>query len=243
MITQFSRTELEYGKEALDKLYKSRIAVFGIGGVGSYAAESLVRAGVKKIDLIDNDTICLTNINRQLFALHSTIGLDKTCAAKQRLLDINPDAEITCRNLFYCKETENEIDFSEFDYIIDAIDTVSSKILIAQNAKTANVPLISAMGAGNKLDPTAFEVTDIYKTAVCPLAKVMRMELKKRGIKKLKVVYSKELPLKPKEISEEKSAKRQIPGSNPFVPPVMGLIIASEVVKDITGIKVRGMGI
>lgn len=243
MITQFSRTELEYGKEALDKLYKSRIAVFGIGGVGSYAAESLVRAGVKKIDLIDNDTICLTNINRQLFALHSTIGLDKTCAAKQRLLDINPDAEITCRNLFYCKETENEIDFSEFDYIIDAIDTVSSKILIAQNAKTANVPLISAMGAGNKLDPTAFEVTDIYKTAVCPLAKVMRTELKKRGIKKLKVVYSKELPLKPKEISEEKSAKRQIPGSNPFVPPVMGLIIASEVVKDITGIKVRGMGI
>ena len=141
MITQFSRTELEYGKEALDKLYKSRIAVFGIGGVGSYAAESLVRAGVKKIDLIDNDTICLTNINRQLFALHSTIGLDKTCAAKQRLLDINPDAEITCRNLFYGKETENEIDFSEFDYIIDAIDTVSSKILIAQNAKTANVPL------------------------------------------------------------------------------------------------------
>lgn len=243
MITQFSRTELEYGKEALDKLYKSRIAVFGIGGVGSYAAESLVRAGVKKIDLIDNDTICLTNINRQLFALHSTIGLDKTCAAKQRLLDINPDAEITCRNLFYCKETENEIDFSEFDYIIDAIDTVSSKILIAQNAKTANVPLISAMGAGNKLDPTAFEVTDIFKTAVCPLAKVMRTELKKRGIKKLKVVYSKELPLKPKEISEEKSAKRQIPGSNPFVPPVMGLIIASEVVKDITGIKVRGMGI
>ena len=243
MITQFSRTELEYGKEALDKLYKSRIAVFGIGGVGSYAAESLVRAGVKKIDLIDNDTVCLTNINRQLFALHSTIGLDKTCAAKQRLLDINPDAEITCRNLFYCKETENEIDFSEFDYIIDAIDTVSSKILIAQNAKTANVPLISAMGAGNKLDPTAFEVTDIFKTAVCPLAKVMRTELKKRGIKKLKVVYSKELPLKPKEISEEKSAKRQIPGSNPFVPPVMGLIIASEVVKDITGIKVRGMGI
>ncbi len=243
MITQFSRTELEYGKEALDKLYKSRIAVFGIGGVGSYAAESLVRAGVKKIDLIDNDTVCLTNINRQLFALHSTVGLDKTNAAKQRLLDINPDAEITCRNLFYCKETKNEIDFSEFDYIIDAIDTVSSKILIAQNAKTANVPLISAMGAGNKLDPTAFEVTDIYKTAVCPLAKVMRMELKKRGIKKLKVVYSKELPLKPKEISEEKSAKRQIPGSNPFVPPVVGLIIASEVVKDITGIKGRGMGI
>lgn len=243
MITQFSRTELEYGKEALDKLYKSRIAVFGIGGVGSYAAESLVRAGVKKIDLIDNDTVCLTNINRQLFALHSTVGLDKTNAAKQRLLDINPDAEITCRNLFYCKETENEIDFSEFDYIIDAIDTVSSKILIAQNAKTANVPLISAMGAGNKLDPTAFEVADIYKTAVCPLAKVMRMELKKRGIKKLKVVYSKELPLKPKEISEEKSAKRQIPGSNPFVPPVVGLIIASEVVKDITGIKGRGMGI
>lgn len=243
MITQFSRTELEYGKEALDKLYKSRIAVFGIGGVGSYAAESLVRAGVKKIDLIDNDTVCLTNINRQLFALHSTVGLDKTNAAKKRLLDINPDAEITCRNLFYCKETENEIDFSEFDYIIDAIDTVSSKILIAQNAKTANVPLISAMGAGNKLDPTAFEVTDIYKTAVCPLAKVMRIELKKRGIKKLKVVYSKELPLKPKEISEEKSAKRQIPGSNPFVPPVVGLIIASEVVKDITGIKGRGMGI
>lgn len=243
MITQFSRTELEYGKEALDKLYKSRIAVFGIGGVGSYAAESLVRAGVKKIDLIDNDTVCLTNINRQLFALHSTIGLDKTCAAKQRLLDINPNAEITCRSLFYGKETENEIDFSEFDYIIDAIDTVSSKILIAQNAKIANVPLISAMGAGNKLDPTAFEVTDIFKTAVCPLAKVMRTELKKRGIKKLKVVYSKELPLKPKEISEEKSAKRQIPGSNPFVPPVMGLIIASEVVKDITGIKGRGMGI
>mgnify|MGYP000919310255 FL=1 len=243
MITQFSRTELEYGKEALDKLYKSRIAVFGIGGVGSYAAESLVRAGVKKIDLIDNDTVCLTNINRQLFAVHSTIGLDKTCAAKQRLLDINPNAEITCRNLFYNKETENEIDFSEFDYIIDAIDTVSSKILIAQNAKNANVPLISAMGAGNKLDPTAFEVTDIFKTAVCPLAKVMRTELKKRGIKKLKVVYSKELPLKPKEISEEKSAKRQIPGSNPFVPPVMGLIIASEVVKDITGIKGRGMGI
>ena len=158
-------------------------------------------------------------------------------------MDINPNAEITCKNLFYGNETEKEIDFSEFDYIIDAIDTVSSKILIAQNAKIANVPLISAMGAGNKLDPTAFEVTDIYKTAVCPLAKVMRTELKKRGIKKLKVVYSKELPLKPKEISEEKSAKRQIPGSNPFVPPVMGLIIASEVVKDITGIKGRGMGI
>lgn len=243
MITQFSRTELEFGKEALKKLSESKIAIFGIGGVGSYAAESLIRAGVKKLDLIDNDTVCLTNINRQLFALHSTIGQNKTAAAKQRLLDINPDAEIKCLNIFYNKETADEIDFSNYDYIIDAIDTVSSKILLVEKAESAGTPIISAMGAGNKLDPTAFEVADIYKTAVCPLAKVMRTELKKRKIKKLKAVFSKEIPLKPIEQSEEKSSKRQIPGSNPFVPPVVGLIIASEVVKDITGIKGKGMGI
>ena len=234
MLTQFSRTELLLGKDAMEKLKKSRIAIFGIGGVGSYAVEALARAGVGAIDIIDNDKVCITNINRQLFATMDTIEKYKVDVAEERLLSINPNVKITKHNIFFKNENKNEIDFSNFDYIVDAIDTVSSKLALVEIANEKNIPIISAMGAGNKLDPTRFEVTDIYKTSVCPLAKVMRYELKKRNIKKLKVVYSKEIPIKPSEYGEEKSdVRRQIPGSVSFVPPVVGLILAGEVIKDI----------
>ena len=233
MITQFSREELMFGKDAVEKLKNSRVAIFGIGGVGGYVAESLARGGVGKIDLIDNDTVSITNLNRQIFALHSTIGKLKTHVARDRIKDINPDCDIQTYEIFYLPENSAQFDLGKYDYIIDAIDTVSGKIELAVNAQKANVPIISSMGTGNKVDPTQFEVCDIYKTSICPLARVMRRELKQRGIKKLKTVYSKEIPLTPKESSDEISSKRQIPASNSFVPPVAGLIIAGEVIKDL----------
>lgn len=242
MLNQFSRTEMILGSDAMKKLNNSRIAVFGIGGVGSYAAEALVRAGIGTLDLIDGDKVCLSNINRQLFATHLTLNLYKTDAAVKRLSEINPDVRINAFNCYYNSENAEQFIFSDYDYIIDAIDMVSSKLLLAEKAYNSSVPIISSMGAGNKLDPTAFEVTDIYKTSVCPLAKVMRTELKKRKIKKLKVVYSKELPLKPEESEEKNENRRQIPGSVSFVPPVVGLIIAGEVIKDLTDIRGRGFG-
>lgn len=242
MLNQFSRTEMILGSDAMKKLNNSRVAVFGIGGVGSYAAEALVRAGIGALDLIDGDKVCLSNINRQLFATHLTLDLYKTDAAVKRLSEINPDVRINAFNCYYNSENAEQFIFSDYDYIIDAIDMVSSKLLLAEKAYNSSVPIISSMGAGNKLDPTAFEVTDIYKTSVCPLAKVMRTELKKRKIKKLKVVYSKELPLKPEESEEKNENRRQIPGSVSFVPPVVGLIIAGEVIKDLTDIRGRGFG-
>lgn len=238
MLNEFSRTELLLGGSAMEKLKNARVAVFGVGGVGGYAAEALARSGVGAIDLIDSDTVSLTNINRQIIALHSTVGMLKTDAAAVRIKDINPDCNVVCRPVFYTSETENEFDFSEYDYVVDAIDTVTGKIALVMNAYKCGTPIICSMGAGNKLDPTAFEVADIYKTSVCPLAKVMRYELRKRGIKHLKVVYSKEKPIVPNgtaDCMEENVKKKNIPGSVAFVPSVAGLIIAGEVIKDITG--------
>ncbi len=228
---QFSRTALLIGEEGVEKLKKSRVAVFGIGGVGGYAVEALARSGVGSLELIDKDTVSVSNINRQIIALHSTVGRYKTEAAAERARDINPDIAITVRNTFYLPETASEFDFSSYDYIVDSIDTVSGKIALIEQAKRAGTPIISSMGAGNKLDPTAFEVADISKTSVCPLARVMRRELKKRGIEHVKVVYSKEEPL-PSEAKDEETGK-PIPASIAFVPSVVGLIIASEVIKDI----------
>lgn len=245
---QFSRTELIFGKAAMKKIFNSKVAVFGIGGVGSYTAEALVRTGIGAIDIFDDDKVCLTNINRQLFATRKTVGKYKVDVAEGRLLEINPNVKITKHNMFLTKENANEIDLSSFDYIVDAIDTVTAKIALVEKANENNIPIISAMGAGNKIDPTMFQVTDVFKTEVCPLAKVMRTELKKRGIKKLKVVYSREEPLKPKatdnicgeancicppDVKRKCTDRRQIPGSNAFVPPVVGLIIAGEVIKDL----------
>ena len=250
MLNQFSRTELLLGKDGIEKLASSRVAIFGIGGVGGYTVEALVRSGVGTFDLIDDDKICITNINRQIYALRSTVGKYKVDVAKDRILDINPNAIVNTYKTFYTPETADEFDFSQYDYVVDAIDTVVGKLKIVEKAKEAKVPVISSMGAGNKMNPALFEVTDIFKTSVCPLAKVMRQELKKRKIRKLKVVYSKEIPIKPNddiEISCKKhcvcppgtvrkcTARRQIPGSNAFVPSVVGLIIAGEVVKDLTG--------
>lgn len=230
----FIRTEMLFGEEAMKKFASSRVAVFGIGGVGGHAAEALVRSGIGNIELIDADTVCQSNINRQLFATTKNIGRLKTEAAKERLLEINPEINITVKSIFYLPENADEFDFTQYDYIIDAVDTVAAKLSLAQKAQLAGTPIISSMGAGNKLDPTLFEVADIYKTSVCPLAKVMRSECRKRGIKKLKCVYSKEIPMKPKEVfNEEKSTRRQTPGSVAFVPSVAGLIIAGEVLKDL----------
>lgn len=245
---RFSRTELLLGSEAMQKLAASRVCIFGVGGVGGYVAEALARSGVGAIDLVDNDTVALSNLNRQIIATDNTLGRQKVEVAKERILSINPDCEVRAHQVFYLPETEGLFDFSKYDYIVDAIDTVSGKLAIIVNAKNAGTPVISSMGAGNKLDPTAFRVSDIYKTQVCPLAKVMRRELRKRGIESLKVVYSEELPLTPKaegtvsepsfaadELSSQEPAsrKRQTPGSVAFVPSVCGLIIASEVVKDL----------
>lgn len=224
---QFSRTENLIGSNAIDILKKSRVAVFGIGGVGGYTVEALARAGVGSIDIIDNDNVSVTNLNRQIIATHSTVGKPKTEVMKNRLLDINPDIKAEVFNTFFMPENSNEFDFSVYDYIVDAVDTVTAKIELAVKANESNVPIISSMGTGNKLDPTRFEVTDLYKTSVCPLAKVMRYELKKRGIKKLKVVYSKE---EPKKIGTPPS---RVPASISFVPPTAGLIIAGEVIKDL----------
>lgn len=248
MLNQYSRTELIFGKKAMEKLWESRVAVFGIGGVGGYTVEALVRSGIGAIDLIDDDKICLTNINRQIYATRKTVGKYKVDVAAERIAEINPNIKISTYKTFYIPETAGEFDFSKYDYIVDAIDTVTGKIALAQNAADTNTPIISSMGAGNKVDPTKFEVADIYKTSVCPLAKTMRYECRKRGIKKLKCVYSKEPPMKPIE-SDDNSCKyhcicppdtkrkctvrNQVPGSNAFVPSVVGLIIAGEVIKDL----------
>ncbi len=242
MLNQFSRTELLLGKEAMAKLAASRVAVFGIGGVGGYTVEALARSGVGTLDLIDNDKVCLTNINRQIIATRKTIGQYKVDAAADRIREINPDAKVNVHRTFYMPETADQFDFSEYDYIVDAIDTVTGKIALVAGAEAAGTPIISSMGAGNKMDPTAFEVTDIYKTSVCPLARVMRCELKRRGIKKLKVVYSKEPPLTPIDDTDVRlegssAGRRQVPGSNAFVPSVVGLIIAGEVIKDLVQYK------
>ncbi len=234
MQNQFSRTELLFGKDAMDRLRHSKVAVFGIGGVGGYAVEALVRSGIGAIALIDDDKVCLTNLNRQIIATRKTVGQYKVDVMKERILDINPDCRVEVHKCFYLPETKDEFDFSEYSYVIDAVDTVTAKIQLVMQAKEAGTPIISSMGAGNKLNPTEFEVADIYQTSVCPLAKVMRRELKKRQIQDLKVVYSKEIPIKPQEdMSGNCTKKREIPGSNAFVPSVAGLIIASEVIKDL----------
>lgn len=239
---RFLRTALMFGSEAVEKLKKSRVAVFGIGGVGGYAVEALSRSGIGTLDLIDNDDVNITNINRQIYALDSTVGMLKVDAAKARIRDINPEAAVNTYNCFFMPDTADKFDFSVYDYVIDAIDTVTGKIEIIKRAKSAGIPVISAMGAGNKLDPTMFRVADISKTKVCPLARVMRYELKKLGIKDVKVVYSEEEALKPVENTDipydpQSEVRRSIPASNAFVPSVMGLIIAGEVVKDLTGIR------
>ena len=254
MLNQFSRTELLLGNAAMEKLAASRVAVFGIGGVGGYTVEALVRSGIGAIDIIDDDKVCLTNINRQIYATRKTIGQYKVDVAKERILDINPDIKVTAYKTFYTPETSSQFDFFVYDYVVDAIDTVTGKIELVMNAAKAGTPIISSMGAGNKLNPAAFEVADIYKTSVCPLARVMRYELKKRGIKKLKVVYSKEKPITPIDNNEisckthcvcppgtqrKCTARRQVPGSTAFVPSVAGLIIAGEIIKDLTGVTNR----
>lgn len=231
----FSRTELLLGSEGMKRLAETRVAVFGIGGVGGHTVEALVRSGVGAMDLIDNDIVSITNINRQIIALHSTIGECKVDVMKKRIQDINPMCQVTTHRCFYLPETAGLFDFSQYDYVVDAVDTVTAKIQLVMEAKAAGVPVISSMGAGNKLNPALFEVSDIYKTSVCPLAKVMRRELKKRGVQNLKVVYSKEKAVEPKQVPEEDLGKRRVlPGSTAFVPSVAGLILASEVVRDLT---------
>ena len=234
MENQYARTELLLGREAMDKLRNSRVAVFGVGGVGGYVVEALARCGVGELDLIDNDTVSLTNLNRQIIALHSTIGRLKTEVAAERVHDIDPSIKVNVHNCFFMPDTADRFDFGEYDYVVDAIDTVTGKIEIIMRSQKAGTPVISAMGAGNKLDPTGFKVADIYKTKGCPLAKVMRYELKKRGVKKLKVVYSEEPPIKPQGASEESViGRRAVPGSLSFVPSAAGLVIASAIVDDL----------
>jgi tRNA A37 threonylcarbamoyladenosine dehydratase len=248
MLNQFSRTQLLLGEEGMDKLKSARVAVFGIGGVGGYTVEALARSGVGTIDLIDDDKVCLTNLNRQIIATRKTVGKYKVDVMKERILEINPDAVVNVHKCFYLPENKDEFDFSQYSYVVDAVDTVTAKIQLVLEAKEANVPIISCMGAGNKMNPAMFQVADIYKTSVCPLAKVMRRELKKRNVKKLKVVYSQEKPIRPKEdmsiscrtncicppgAAHKCTERRDIPGSNAFVPAVAGLIIAGEVVKDL----------
>ena len=248
MLNQYSRTELLFGKEAMEKLWRSRVAVFGIGGVGGYAVEALARSGIGALDLIDDDRVCLTNINRQIYATRKTVGKHKVDVAAERIAEINPAITVKTYKTFYTPETAEQFDFKQYDYIIDAIDTVTGKIELVLQAQKSGVPIISSMGAGNKLDPTAFEVADVYETSICPLARVMRRELKKRNVPALKVVYSKEPPMTPIEdmaISckahcicppgtvRKCTERRQVPGSNAFVPSVVGLIIAGEVLKDL----------
>jgi tRNA A37 threonylcarbamoyladenosine dehydratase len=241
MEEQFSRTELLIGSNGIEKLKKSTVAVFGVGGVGSYTVEALARAGVGSLVLIDKDDVSVSNINRQIHSTHKTVGRSKVEVMKERVLDINPSINVKVFNEFYMPDNSSHMIDTSYSYIVDAVDTVTAKVDLVMKAKELNIPIISAMGAANKLDPTKFEVTDIYKTSVCPLAKVMRKELKARGIKKLKVVYSKEEAIKielPKSMEEEITpGKKHIPGSISFVPSVMGLIIAGEVVKDIIGIN------
>ena len=231
-----SRTELLFGRDALERLRNARVAVFGIGGVGGYAVEALARSGVGRLDLIDRDVVSLSNINRQIIALGSTVGKYKTEAAAERIRDIDPDIRVQTYNVFYTAETADSFDLSKYDYIIDAVDTVSAKLELITRADKANVPIISAMGAGNKLDPTRFEVADIYKTSVCPLARVMRRELKARGIKKLTVVYSKEEPKKPAQSVFDGQSGKPVPASYACAPSAAGIILASRVIRDIAGI-------
>lgn len=234
---QFSRTQLLLGEEATRRLKQSRVAVFGIGGVGGHAVDALARAGVGTLDLIDSDTVSITNINRQLLAAHSTVGRLKVEVAKERILDIYPDAVVNTYPIFYTPETADQFDFTQYDYIVDAIDTVTGKLCLAQRAFAVGTPIISCMGAGNKLDGTAFRVADISKTTICPLARVMRKELKKRGISHMKVVYSLEEARTPVGAEEEMAAtgKRQIPGSAPYIPGIAGMLLAGEVIKDLAG--------
>lgn len=249
MLNQFSRTQLLLGEKGMDRLFRSRVAVFGIGGVGGYTVEALARSGVGTLDLIDDDKVCLTNINRQIFATRKTVGLYKVDVAEERIHEINPDAVVNKYKTFYMPDTAGQFDFKQYDYVVDAIDTVTGKLELVMQAKAAGVPVISCMGAGNKMDPTAFEVADIYKTSVCPLAKVMRRELRKRGVDSLKVVYSREPAMTPIDdmaiscrthcicppgTARKCTQRRQVPGSNAFVPSVAGLIIAGEVIRDLT---------
>ena len=249
MLNQFSRTQLLLGKDNMDRLAEAKVAIFGIGGVGGYVAEALARSGVGSFVLVDDDKVCLTNLNRQIIATRKTVGKYKTDVMKDRILEINPDARVEVHKCFFLPENADEFPFEEYDYIVDAVDTVTAKISLVMKAQEMNVPIISSMGAGNKLDPTKFQVADIYKTSMCPLAKVMRRELKKRGVKKLKVVYSTEKPTRPLDdmsvscrtncicppgAAHKCTERRDIPGSVAFVPSVVGLIIAGEVVKDLT---------
>ncbi|HAL03038.1 MAG TPA: tRNA threonylcarbamoyladenosine dehydratase [Lachnospiraceae bacterium] len=252
MLNQFSRTQLLLGQEAMEKLKSKRVAVFGIGGVGGYVCEALVRSGIGAFDLIDDDKVCLTNLNRQIIATRKTVGRYKVEVMKERMLDINPDVDVRLHQCFFLPENADQFPFEEYDYVVDAIDTVTGKIEIIMRAQKLKIPVISAMGAGNKLDASRFQVTDIYKTKMCPLARVMRYELKKRGVKKLKVVYSDEKPIKPYEdmsiscrtncicppgAQHKCTERRDIPGSTAFVPAVAGLLIAGEIVKDLSGIN------
>ena len=231
MENQHSRTEMMLGTEGVERLKKTRVAVFGVGGVGGYAVEALARAGVGHIELIDSDRVSFSNINRQIIATHNTVGMYKTEAMRDRILSINPECSVVCHNLFFDEKSKDVFDFSSYDYVVDAIDSLSAKIELIESAYKAGVPIISAMGAGNKLDPTRFEVADISKTTVCPLARAVRIALRKRGINHLKVVYSREDPVITPELSD--GIKRRVPGSISFVPSVMGLIIAGEVIKDV----------
>jgi tRNA A37 threonylcarbamoyladenosine dehydratase len=252
MLNQFSRTEILFGKEAMERLANARVAIFGIGGVGGYTCEALVRSGVGAFDLVDDDKICLTNLNRQIIATRKTVGQYKVDAMRERMLDINPHVEVREHKCFFLPENADEFPFEEYDYVVDAVDTVTAKIALIMKAREKGVPVISSMGAGNKLEPSMFRVADIYDTKVCPLAKVMRRELKKRGVESLKVVYSEEQPTRPIEdmsiscrahcicppgAARKCTERRDIPGSTAFVPSVVGLIIAGEVIKDLTGVK------
>lgn len=255
MLNQFSRTQLLFGQEGMERLFRSRVAVFGIGGVGGYTVEALARSGIGTLDLIDDDRVCLTNVNRQIFATRKTVGQYKVDVAEQRILEINPNAAVHTYKTFYGPATAEQFDFSQYDYVVDAIDTVTGKLELIEQAKRAGTPIISCMGAGNKLDPSAFEVADIFETSVCPLARVMRRELKKRGIRDLKVVYSKEPPLTPIDdmtiscrthcicppgTARKCTQRRQVPGSNAFVPAAAGLVVAGEVVRDLAGLALHG---
>lgn len=252
MLNQFSRTQLLYGAEMMEKLAASRVAVFGIGGVGGYAVEALARSGIGALDLIDDDRVCLTNLNRQILATRKTVGKYKVDVAEERVHEINPDCEVRTFKTFFLPDTQDQFDFREYDYVIDAIDTVTGKLSIIEKAKNEKVPVISSMGAGNKVNASMFEVADIYKTSVCPLAKVMRHECRKRGIRSLKVVYSKEKPIRPLEdmsiscrshcicppgTARKCTERRDIPGSTAFVPSVVGLIIAGEVINDLAKVS------
>lgn len=238
MSNRFSRTQIIFGADNMERLKNARVAVFGVGGVGGYTVEALARSGVGTIDIIDDDKVCLTNLNRQIIATTKTVGKYKVDVAKERILEINPDAKVNTYQMFYLPETKDQFHFEDYDYVVDAIDTVTGKIQLVLQAQDAGTPIISSMGAGNKINPAEFEVADIYQTSVCPLAKVMRRELKKRGVKRLKVVYSKEKPITPMDseqlqIEQNGASKRAIPGSTAFVPSTVGLIIAGEVIKDI----------